>query len=89
MTSTIKFAKFPFTYKGWEFVSKVSETDKYLPQIMMMGEDFITMNKAAIDSFMPDLEDMSWASVEKQLVFINEGGTSMFLELAPTIGGND
>lgn len=81
MTQTIKFAHFPFTYKGWEFNSKVAETDKYLPQIMLMGEDFIEMNKAAIDSFMPDLEDMSWASIEKQLAFINQGGTTMFLEL--------
>ena len=81
MTQTIKFANFPFTYKGWEFNSKVAETEEYLPQIMLMGEDFIEMNKAAIDSFMPDLEDMSWASIEKQLVFLNEGGTEMFLEL--------
>jgi hypothetical protein len=89
MNNTIKFASFPFTHKGWEFVSKVAETNRYLPQIMLMGEDFITMNKGAIDELMPDLEDMSWASVEKQLVFLNDGGTEMFLELAPTIGGND
>jgi hypothetical protein len=89
MNNTIKFASFPFTHKGWEFISKVAETNRYLPQIMMMGEDFITMNKGAIDELMPDLEDMSWASVEKQLVFLNDGGTEMFLELAPTIGGND
>lgn len=89
MNNTIKFATFPFTHKGWDFVSKVSEECKYLPQIMLMGEDFITMNKGAIDDLMPDLEDLSFASIEKQLVFINEGGTEMFLELAPTIGGND
>lgn len=81
MKNTIKFAHFPFTYKGWEFNSKVSETCNLLPQIMMMGEDFITMNKQAIDKCMPDLEDMSWASIEKQLVFLNEHGTEMFLEL--------
>ena len=81
MTQTIKFANFPFTHKGWEFNSKISESCKYLPQIMMMGEAFIEMNKSAINDLMPDLEDMSWASIEKQLVFLNEGGTEMFLEL--------
>jgi len=81
MTSTIKFAKFPFEHKGINFVSKVAETNHYLPQIMLMGEDFITMNKMAIDELMPDLQDMSFASIEKQLVFINDGGTEMFLEL--------
>ena len=81
MTQTIKFANFPFTHKGWEFNSKIAETCTYLPKIMMMGEEFIAMNKGAIDELMPDLEDMSFASIEKQLVFINEGGTEMFLEL--------
>lgn len=82
MTNTVKFASFPFTYKGYNFVSKIAETNRFLPQIMMMGEDFIEMNKGAIDECMPDLDDMSWASIEKQLVVINEGGTEMFLELA-------
>lgn len=81
MTQTIKFANFPFTHKGWEFNSKIAETCKYLPQIMMMGEEFIAMNKMAIDDLMPDLEDMSWASIEKQITFLNDGGTEMFLEL--------
>lgn len=81
MTSTIKFASFPFTHKGYNFVSKIAETNRFLPQIMMMGEDFITMNKGAIDECMPDLEDMSWASIEKEIYRINEGGTEMFLEL--------
>ena len=81
MNSTIKFANFPFTHKGWEFNSKVAETCTYLPKIMMMGEDFIAMNKSALDELMPDLEDMSWASIEKQITFLNDGGTEMFLEL--------
>jgi len=82
MTSTIKFAQFPFTHRGYSFVSKVAETNRYLPQIMMMGEDFIAMNKGAIDELMPDIEDMSWASIEKQIYVMNEGGTEMFLEFA-------
>lgn len=81
MTNTIQFANFPFTHKGWEFNSKVAETSPYLAQIVNMGEDFITMNTNAIDELMPELEDMSFASIEKQLVFFNKGGTEMFLEL--------
>jgi hypothetical protein len=81
MTQTINFTSFPFTYKGYNFVSKVADTSRFLPQIIAMGEDFVTMNKGAIDECMPDLEDMSWASIQKQVAFINEGGTEMFLEL--------
>ena len=81
MTSTIQFAIFPFTHKGVNFISKVAETSRYLPQIIAMKENFIEMNKSAVDELMPDLEDMSWASIEKQLVFLNEGGTEMILEM--------
>jgi hypothetical protein len=81
MTSTIKFTSFPFTHRGYSFNSKIAETSAYLPQIMMMGDEFIKMNKGAIDELMPDLEDMSWASIEKQIYVLNEGGTEMFLEL--------
>lgn len=81
MNNTIKFAHFPFTHKGYTFNSKIAETCNYLPQIMMMGEDFITMNKLAIDELMPEIEDMSWASIEKQIYVLNAGATEMWLEL--------
>lgn len=81
MTTSTNFVSFPFTHRGYEFNSKIAETCEYLPQIMNIGEAFIDMNKGAIDEFMPDLEDMSWASIEKQIYVINEGGTEMFLEL--------
>jgi hypothetical protein len=81
MTNTIAFAIFPFTHKGYQFISKVAETSPYLKQISNMGEDFIKMNIDAIDELMPELQDMSWASIQKQLVFLNEGGTEMFLEV--------
>lgn len=81
MTNTIKFAKFPFEHKGISFVSKVAENNRFLPQIMLMGEDFIAMNKSAIDELMPNLEALSWAGIEKELTHINDGGTEMFLEL--------
>lgn len=81
MTNIIKFAKFPFEHKGITFVSKVAETSRHLSQIANMGEDFITMNTNAIDELMPNLEDLSWAGIEKELTRLNEGGTEMFLEL--------
>ena len=81
MTNKVAFAVFPFTHKGVHFVSKIAETSSSLSKIVNLGEVFITMNKNAVDELMPDLEDMSWASIEKELVRINEGGTEMFLEL--------
>jgi hypothetical protein len=78
---TVKFATFPFTHKGYKFVSRIAETCDQLPLIMIMGEDFIKMNKEAIDDLMPDLEDMSWASIEKQMTNLNMGATQMFLDL--------
>jgi hypothetical protein len=81
MTNTVAFAIFPFEHKGYQFISKVAETSRFLPQIISIKDEFITMNKGAIDELMPDLEDMSWASIEKQIYVLNEGGSEMFLEL--------
>lgn len=81
MTSTIKFATFPFTHKGIKFVSKVAETNRYLPQIMVMGETFIQMNRDAVDELI-NLETInSMKELDLVLEHINEGGTEMFLEL--------
>ena len=82
MTQTIKFAKFPFTYQGVNFVSKIAETNRYLPQIMLMGQDFIDMNIAAINEIMPDLVSLSIDELNERLAHINDGGTEMFLELS-------
>jgi hypothetical protein len=82
MTSTIKFATFPFTHKGINFVSKVAETNRFLPQIMLMGEDFITMNKGAVDEILEITDETTHEELVEMLAYINEGGTEMFLELA-------
>lgn len=82
MNNTVKFATFPFTHKGFNFVSKIAETNRFLPQIMMMGEEFIKMNKDAIDECMFIDENSSIEYVISQLHHINEYGTEMFLELA-------
>jgi len=80
--SNIKFATFPFEYKGKKFVSKIAETNRFLPKIMLMGDAFITMNKQAIDECMTIDENSSDEYVLSQLEHINAGGTEMFLELA-------
>jgi hypothetical protein len=84
MTSTIKFATFPFTHKGINFVSRISEESRFLPQIMMMGEEFITMNKNAVDECLAITENTTHEELVAMVNFINEGGTEMFLELAGT-----
>jgi hypothetical protein len=82
MTSTIKFATFPFTHKGINFISKIAETNRFLPQIMLMGEDFITMNKGAVDEILEITDETTREELVEMLAHINEGGTEMFLELA-------
>lgn len=82
MTQTIKFATFPFTYQGVNFVSRIAETSRFLPQIMLMGQDFIDMNIVAINEIMPDLVSLSIDELNERLAHINDGGTEMFLELA-------
>jgi hypothetical protein len=81
MNSTIKFARFPFTHKGIKFVSRVSEQSKYLVQILAMGDEFITMNKEAIDELLTITENTTHEELVTMVNHINEGGTLMFLEL--------
>ena len=82
MTQTIKFATFPFTHKGINFVSRISEKSRFLPQIMMMGETFIEMNKGAIDELLSITDETTHDELVSMLAHINENGTEMFLELA-------
>lgn len=89
MTQTIKFAEFPFTYKGVNFISMISETCRFLPQIMLMGEDFITMNKGAIDECLNITESTTRHELKEMVAHINEGGTEMFLVLADEVGDNN
>jgi hypothetical protein len=84
MTQTVKFATFPFTHKGFNFVSRIAETSPQLPMIMMIGEAFIKMNKDAIDELMQLDENSSEEYILSQLAHLNENGTEMFLELAGT-----
>jgi hypothetical protein len=80
--SDIKFATFPFTHKGINFVSRISEKSRFLPQIMLMGDAFIQLNMQAIDELINLEEATSMEEIESIVAHINEGGTEMFLELA-------
>jgi hypothetical protein len=82
MSDTLQFSLFPFTYQGVNFVSRISQDSRFLPQIMSMGQAFIDMNIAAIDEIIPDLVSLNIDELNKRLEFINAGGTQMFLELA-------
>jgi pterin-4a-carbinolamine dehydratase len=82
MTQTINFVTFPFRHKGIDFVSRIAETNRHLPQIMLMGEAFIQMNKNAVDELINIEETTSLAELQAVIAYINEGGTEMFLELA-------
>ena len=82
MTQTIKFVNFPFTHKGINFVSKIAETSRFLPQIMMMGDEFIAMNKTAVDEILTITDETTHNELVAMLEHINENGSEMFLELA-------
>lgn len=81
MTQTIKFATFPFTHNGIKFVSRVAETSRFLPQIMMMGDGFIKMNRDAINELLTITDETTNGELRGMLAHINAGGTEMFLEL--------
>lgn len=82
MTQTLNFTEFPFTHKGVNFVSRIAETSRYLPQIIAMGEEFITMNKGAVDEILEITDETTHEELVAMLAHINDGGTEMFLELA-------
>lgn len=82
MTQEVKFASFPFTYKGFNFISKVAETNRHLPMIMLMGEAFIELNRQAVDELINLEELTSMEELHSVIEHINDGGTEMFLELA-------
>jgi hypothetical protein len=83
MTNTItRFALFPFTHKGFDFVSKVEIESSTYPQIVNLPEGmFIDMNKGMIDDLLTITENTTRDEVLAQLENINEGGSYAFLEL--------
>jgi len=80
--ATTQFNLYPFTYKGINFVSRISKDSRFAKQIATMGDAFIEMNKSAIDECMTIDENSTNEYIISQLAHINAGGTEMFLELA-------
>ena len=82
MTTTLQFNLYPFTHKGVNFVSRISQESRHAGQIAMMGEVFIDMNKDAIDDLLTITDETTHEELVAMLAHINDGGTEMFLELA-------
>ena len=82
MSNTIQFTLYPFTHKGINFVSRISQESRHATQIAFMGEAFIDMNRNAIDDLLTITDETTHEEIVSMLAEINEGGTQMFLELA-------
>ena len=82
MTNTIQFSLYPFTHKGINFVSRISQESRHAGMIAQMGEAFIQMNTDAIDDLLTITDETTHEELVAMLAHINEGGTEMFLELA-------
>lgn len=82
MTTTLQFNLYPFTHKGINFVSRISQDSRFAGQIAQMGEAFIQMNKEAVDEILTITDETTHAELVAMLSVINKGGTEMFLELA-------
>jgi hypothetical protein len=82
MSNTIQFTLYPFTHKGINFVSRISQESRHAATIAMMGEAFIKMNRDAIDELLSITNETTHEELVAMLNHINDGGTEMFLELA-------
>ena len=81
--TTTRFALFPFTHKGFDFVSHVEIESNVYPQISNLPEGlFVTMNKGMIDELMTITENSTREEIISQLDHINAGGSYAFLRLA-------
>ncbi len=82
MSTTLQFTLYPFTHKGINFVSRISQDSRHAGLIASMGEAFIQMNRDAIDELMAITDETTHEELVALLAHINDGGTEMFLELA-------
>lgn len=82
-TTTTRFALFPFTHKGFNFVSEVEIESSTYAQVINLPEGmFINMNKGMINELMTITETSTHDEIAEQLEKINEGGSYAFLRLA-------
>jgi hypothetical protein len=82
MSDTLQFTLYPFTHKGINFISRISQNSRHYDLISTMGQAFIDMNKDAIDDLLTITDETTHEELVAMLAEINEGGTEMFLELA-------
>jgi len=82
MSDTLQFNLYPFTHKGINFVSRISQDSRHAGLIASMGDAFIDMNKGAIDELLSITDETTHEDLVSMLAHINDGGTEMFLELA-------
>jgi hypothetical protein len=82
MTTTLQFDLYPFTHKGINFVSRISQESRFAEQIAKMGDVFIEMNKSAVDEVLTITDETTHEELVAMLSFVNHNGTEMFLDLA-------
>jgi phosphate uptake regulator len=63
-------------------VSRISQESRFAEQIAKMGEDFIEMNKSAVDEILTITDETTREELVAMLSIINNNGTEMFLDLA-------
>ena len=80
--TTKQFTLYPFTHKGINFVSRISQDSRFAGQIAQMGDAFIEMNKSAVDECLSITDTTTNDELVSMLAHINANGTEMFLELA-------
>jgi hypothetical protein len=78
---TTGWNEFPFSAKGVNFISKVSNRSHLLSRILNLAPGvFDEMNRSAVSDFIDDVT--SAESIAERLNFLNEGATHAVLELA-------
>ena len=78
---TTGWNEFPFSAKGVNFISKVSNESHLLSRILNLAPGvFDEMNKSAVSDFIDDVT--SEESIIKRLNFLNQDATHAVLELA-------
>ena len=78
---TTGWNEFPFSAKGVNFISKVSNESPLLSRILNLSPGmFDEMNRSAVSQFIDDVT--SAESIAERLNFLNEGASHSVLELA-------
>jgi hypothetical protein len=83
MKDIIRWALFPFTVDGVEFVSKLDIEGSMYQQVKNLPEGlFSRMNESAIRELIGKVSLMSRDEIQQELDRVNEGFSQAYLELA-------